>query len=65
VNQVDELMDRIADVMVKTPYNSEFESLMQRGDAKKVFLWLDEKWRNGQLPLELGPLLTDLFFMLH
>jgi len=58
-------MDQIAEVMARTPYLSELQNMMQRGDAKKTFLWLDEKWRNGELPAELGPLLTDLFFMLH
>ena len=65
MKQVDELMDQIAEVMATTPYFSELQNMMQRGDAKKTFLWLDEKWRDGELPAELEPLLTDLFFMLH
>jgi hypothetical protein len=65
MRQVDELMERIAEAMAKTPYFHDFQAIALGGDAKKTFLWLDEKWRNGELPAEFGPLLTDLFFMLH
>lgn len=65
MKQVDELMDQIADIMSKTPYFDEFLNVRQKGDPKKTFLWLDEKWENRMLPAELEPLLTDLFFMLH
>ena len=65
MKQVERLMERIVKVMEKTPYAHEFEQLSLDCDEKKTFLWLDEKWRNGDLPIEFEPLLKDLFFMLH
>ena len=65
MKQVDELMDQIADAMSETAYFDDFRNVLQKGDSKKTFLWLDEKWRNDELPAELETLLTDLFFMLH
>ena len=65
MKQVGELMEQIAVAMAKTSCFQDFQAVAAAGDAKKTFLWLDARWRNGDLPEELKPLLTDLFFMLH
>ena len=65
MKQIDTLMGQVAEAIKKTPLFQEFQAVFLGGDVKETYLWLDEKWRKGELPADLGPLLTDLFFMLH
>jgi hypothetical protein len=42
-----------------------FRQLVAGGDAKDLFLWLQDQSSSGKLPVSIEPLVTDLFYLLH
>ena len=47
------------------PLLADFNVMIQEKNPQQVFLWLDEKYRNAELPKEIEPLLTDFFGWVH
>jgi len=44
---------------------NEFEKKIKLYEPKEVFLWLEEKSRNKELPEEIEPILTEFFYSIH
>ena len=65
MNKTESIISDISEIIEKTNFNREFNDIKKYGDAQKIFLWVERKLRNGDLPHELKPLLTDLYFMIH
>ena len=65
MNKIKSIISDISEIIEKTNFKCEFNDIKKSGDAKKIFLWVECKLRNGDLSHELKPLLTDLYFMIH
>lgn len=40
----------------------EFDTFAKQHTPREVFLWLEERKKNGNLPIDIEPLLTDFYW---